>query len=78
MDDSICKPRLTRFEDLVVVIRELRSMGITGGAVYRHVTDIGPVDLDLLADVLACENPSRPASRPAARFASPPAAPIAA
>lgn len=74
MDDSICKPRLTRFEDLVVVIRELRSMGITGGAVYRHVTEIGPVDLDLLADVLACENLARPNGRPAARLPAPIAA----
>ena len=56
MLESIRKPRLTRFEDLVVVVRELRRMGITGGAVYRHVTEIGPVDLDLLADVLDFEN----------------------
>ncbi|GIL01088.1 MAG: hypothetical protein BroJett030_09870 [Alphaproteobacteria bacterium] len=55
MFDSIRKPRLTRFEDLVVLVRELDRMGVSGTAVYQRIAEIGPVDLDLLADVLAFE-----------------------
>lgn len=46
------KPRLTQRDDLLLVIEELRKFGVTGAQIYRSITDIGPVDLDLLNDVL--------------------------
>jgi hypothetical protein len=46
------KPRLTHREDLMRVIEELRKFGISGVQLYRSVAEIGPVDLDLLNDVL--------------------------
>jgi hypothetical protein len=55
MIDLNRKPRLTRFEDLVILVRELRRMGVSGKSIYQRVTEIGPVDLDLLNDVLAME-----------------------
>jgi hypothetical protein len=47
------KPRLTRHEDVLNVVVELRKYGITGADLYHTITDIGPVDLDLLNEVLA-------------------------
>jgi hypothetical protein len=46
------KPRLTHREDLLLVIGELRKFGVSGLALYHTITDIGPVDLDLLNEVL--------------------------
>ena len=53
--ESLSKPRLTRFEDLVILVGELKRMGIAGSSLYERVAEIGPVDLDVLADVLAIE-----------------------
>ena len=64
--ESIHKPRLTQFEDLVVLVRELNRMGVSGKSIYQRITEIGPVDLDLLADVLAHENRSSGEQRAAA------------
>jgi hypothetical protein len=53
MDGHSRKPRLTRHEDVLNVVIELRKYGITGADLYHTVADIGPVDLDLLNEVLA-------------------------
>ena len=41
------KPRLTHRDDVVRVVEELRKFGISGMQLYRSVTEIGPVDLDV-------------------------------
>jgi hypothetical protein len=46
------KPRLTRQQDVLNVVLELRRYGISGADLYHTITDIGPVDLDLLNEVL--------------------------
>jgi hypothetical protein len=46
------KPRLTSQQDVLNVVLELRKYGISGADLYHTITDIGPVDLDLLNDVL--------------------------
>ncbi len=46
------RPRLTRFEDLSIVVRHLRRQGLSGRPLVQRVTEIGPVDLDILAQVL--------------------------
>jgi hypothetical protein len=66
MYETIQKPRLTRFEDLVFVVRELNRMGVSGPSIYQRIAEIGPVDLDLLADVLAFESKASPPSHVAA------------
>lgn len=55
MFETTSRPRLIRFDDLFVLVRELRRLGVTGELIYQRVTEIGPVDLDLLKDVLAYE-----------------------
>lgn len=52
MSDEILRPRLVRFDDVAAVVGELRRHGIGGANLYRRVTDVGPVDLDLLNEVL--------------------------
>lgn len=49
------RPRLTRFDDVLLVVRELRKLGISGRTVYERITEIGPVDLDMLNAVLRAE-----------------------
>jgi hypothetical protein len=46
------KPRLTRQQDVLNVVLELRKYGISGADLYHTIADIGPVDLDLLNEVL--------------------------
>ncbi len=46
------KPRLTHRDDVVRVVEELRKFGISGMQLYRSITEIGPVDLDVLNDIL--------------------------
>ncbi len=46
------KPRLTHRDDVVRVVEELRKFGISGMQLYRSVTEIGPVDLDMLNEIL--------------------------
>lgn len=53
------KPRLVHREDVIRVIEELRKFGVTGAQLYRSITEIGPVDLDLLNDILGAQH--RPA-----------------
>ncbi len=49
------RPRLTRFDDVLLVVRELRKLGISGRTIYERITEIGPVDLDMLNAVLRAE-----------------------
>ena len=46
------RPRLTRYDDVALVVQELRKFGIGNNDIYRRVTEIGPVDLDMLSDIL--------------------------
>ncbi len=50
------RPRLTRFDDVLLVVRELRKLGISGRTIYERITEIGPVDLDMLNAVLRAES----------------------
>jgi hypothetical protein len=49
------KPRLVRFADVLLVVRELRRLGISGRNLHSYVAEIGPVDLDMLNAVLRSE-----------------------
>jgi hypothetical protein len=49
------KPRLVRFDDVLLVVRELHKLGISGRNLYARVAEIGPVDLDILNEVLRAE-----------------------
>ena len=55
MIDTLPKPRLTRFEDVLLVVRELKKLGIADNQLYTRITEIGPVDLDMLKEVLWVE-----------------------
>ena len=55
MMDFKDRPRLTRFDDVLIVVRELRKLGISGRTIYERITEIGPVDLDMLNAVLRAE-----------------------
>ncbi|MFZ1813867.1 MAG: hypothetical protein WBO55_15670 [Rhizobiaceae bacterium] len=52
MMETVNKPRLTAYQDLVVLVAELRKLGVTGTEVYQRITEIGAVDLDLLNAVM--------------------------
>jgi hypothetical protein len=52
MFEALRRPRLTRFEDVATIVGELRRMGVSGPSIYGRMTEIGPVDLDLLNEVL--------------------------
>lgn len=52
MHEEIRKPRLVRYDDVVWVVGELRKLGLDTAQIYRRITEIGPVDLDLLAEVM--------------------------
>ncbi len=59
MIEDFRKPRLTRYDDVALVVNELRKFGIAGSSLYKRITEIGPVDLDLLNEVLRnCDNPA--------------------
>lgn len=55
MVEPFAKPRLTRFDDVKLVVRELYKLGISGKQIYSRVTEVGPVDLDMLNEVIRCE-----------------------
>lgn len=55
MFEQLNRPRLTRFDDVALVVAELRRLGVAGASLYRHIVEIGPVDLDLLNEVLRRE-----------------------
>jgi len=55
MMDFSERPRLTRFDDVLLVVRELQKLGISGRTIYQRITEIGPVDLDMLNAVLRAE-----------------------
>jgi len=61
MFEALRRPRLTSFEDVAIIVGELRRMGVSGPTIYERMTEIGPVDLDLLAEVLAGEEARPPA-----------------
>lgn len=52
MLERTVKPRLTRLDDVSLVVAELQKLGISGQQLYHQITEIGPVDLDLLNKVL--------------------------
>jgi hypothetical protein len=52
MTDPARRPRLTRVEDILRLVAGLQRQGLSGAALYRRVTEIGTVDLDLLNHVL--------------------------
>ncbi len=52
MVEEFNKPRLTRYDDVALVVAELRRFGVAGNSLYKRITEIGPVDLDLLNEVL--------------------------
>jgi hypothetical protein len=47
------KPRLVRYDDVLRVVTELMKEGITGKDLFRLITEIGPVDLDVLNEVMS-------------------------
>lgn len=53
MSDSIFRKRLTRFDDVRMLVDELRIRGHSGPELYRRATDIAVLDLDMLNEVLA-------------------------
>ena len=64
------RPRLTRLEDVHLVVSELRKLGIAGSQIYQRVTEVGPVDLDLLNVVLETERMTRALDSAHARTAA--------
>lgn len=60
MGENYRKPRLVRFDDVVLVVNELRKLGLDTAQIYRRISEVGPVDLDMLAEVLRYE-PARAA-----------------
>ncbi len=52
MTDPARRPRLTRAEDIARLVADLRRSGLGGVALYRRITEIGIVDLDLLNHIL--------------------------
>ncbi len=51
--DTLTRPRLTRFDDVRELVRELLNFGINGSELYRYATDVAVVDLDMLNEVLS-------------------------
>lgn len=51
--DTISRPRLTRFDDVRELVRELLNVGVDGSELYRYATDIAVIDLDMLNEILA-------------------------
>lgn len=52
MVEDFNKPRLTRYDDVAMVVAELHRFGVAGASLYKRIVEIGPVDLDLLNEVL--------------------------
>ena len=63
--DTLTRPRLTRFDDVRELVRELLNFGIDGSDLYRYATDVAVVDLDMLNEVLS-ENRSQNGETPLA------------
>ena len=53
MADHFTRKRLTRFDDVRLLVDELRLQGIDGADLYWHATDMAILDLDILNEVLA-------------------------
>lgn len=51
--DTLTRPRLTRFDDVRELVRELLNFGVQGSELYRYATDVAVVDLDMLNEVLS-------------------------
>jgi hypothetical protein len=47
------KPHLVRYDDVFRVVTELMKEGITGKELFRLITEIGHVDLDILNEVMS-------------------------
>jgi hypothetical protein len=47
------KPRLVRHDDVLRVVTELMKDGIVGKDLFRLITEVGPVDLDILNEVMS-------------------------
>lgn len=58
MLEPFARPRLTRFDDVKLVVHELKKLGVSGSHIYARVTEIGPVDLDMLNEVIRHEKPA--------------------
>ena len=54
------KPRLVRCRDIDIVVNEMRKIGMDTMQIYRHIGEVGPVDLDLLYEVLSVERMRAP------------------
>jgi hypothetical protein len=51
--DMDSKPRLVRYDDVMHVVTELMKEGVTGKDLFRLITEIGHVDLDVLNEVMS-------------------------
>ena len=58
MSISSIKPRLTHYDDVRMVVDKLTSLGTDADVLAIRVTEVGPVDLDLLNLVLESVNKS--------------------
>lgn len=52
MVDHYSRKRITRFDDVRILVDELCSAGFSGADLYWHATEIAIVDLDMLNAVL--------------------------
>lgn len=55
MFDEFKKPRLVRYDDISRVVVELRRLGTESRQIWELVTEVGPVDLDMLNEILLRE-----------------------
>lgn len=55
MFDEFRKPRLVRYDDIRRVVIELRRIGADARLIWELVTEVGPVDLDMLNEILRKE-----------------------
>jgi len=46
------RPRLTQFHELQLLVAELRKDGLAGVDIYKRLTHIGIIDLDVIDDVM--------------------------
>ena len=53
MVDHLTRRRITRFDDVRILVDELRLAGFSGAELYWYATDVAIVDLDMLNMVLA-------------------------
>jgi len=66
MTDPARRPRLVRAEDISRLVADLQRQGLRGLMLYRRVTEIGAVDLDLLNHILRLKQAEAPVRRRAA------------